>query len=170
MQASTAHKQQYQQLCQKVDERFNQLHKKFSAEMHCRRGCHQCCLPNLTISELERQQIQSFIQEHQLHDKLEKLQQDDPHEGSRCAFLDAQGDCSIFPVRPIICRSHGAPALVNQQELQYCELNFTGESAGSIKQGDWINIETLNLMLLTLTQVATKVDVRSKLNIAEVMR
>ena len=52
-----------------------------------------------------------------------------------CPALDADGRCGIYPFRPLICRTYGAPLrhrkaveLVNPPVTDVCDLNFTGTS------------------------------------------
>lgn len=56
-----------------------------------------------------------------------------------CPLLGSEGECTVYPARPIICRVHGVPLaypvyeydgagnLVNDRELMdlWCDLNFT---------------------------------------------
>ena len=79
-----------------------------------------------------------------------ELEEDNPHQGRRCSFLTASGQCLIYQVRPLICRSHGAPVLVplegEREALDACELNFL-QGMSHLRQGDWIGVETLNTQL-----------------------
>ena len=58
--------------------------------------------------------------------------------------------CSIYAVRPLICRSHGAPVLVQidaeRDGLDACPKNFK-EGMDMLDAGDWIHLETLNTLL-----------------------
>ncbi|MCW8860661.1 MAG: YkgJ family cysteine cluster protein [Deltaproteobacteria bacterium] len=85
----------------------------------CAAGCAHCCVVNVSISVLEGLSILRFI--NQLDDKkreqisvrLDELWikvrglDDDERLAQRkkCAFLDHQGCCVIYPVRPLFCRS-----------------------------------------------------------------
>lgn len=66
----------------------------------CTPGCHECCenfgVPSRTQAEDER--LKTFLREHQMR----------PGEatGNTCPYLDRTG-CSIYPVRPLICRLYG---------------------------------------------------------------
>lgn len=168
-QANSKNLAQYIELLEKIDAKFRELQDKYPAQIHCTRGCHLCCQPDLSVSELERQAIARFIKDNQLTAKLRQLKGDNPHGGSRCQFLAANGDCSIFLARPVICRSHGAPVLLESGEVSNCELNFT-DSESSPQQGDWINLNTLNSILIQLNQLATKSGRRTKLDIDEILQ
>ena len=141
----------YAVLQARVDQQFDHLYRQYRANFSCREGCHQCCTPNLSISLVEATRIQqALIADPKRSDELLTLEMDNPHKGQRCAFLSADGRCSIYSIRPLICRSHGAPVMVplegEREALDACELNFT-EGLTHLQQGDWISIETLNTQL-----------------------
>jgi Fe-S-cluster containining protein len=51
----------------------------------------------------------------------------------RCTFLDDGGACRIYPVRPLLCRTHGLalkaatsrPGLTIVDNVSHCALNYT---------------------------------------------
>ena len=142
---------EYQNLRVKVDAHFEQIFQKHHAEMSCAAKCHACCAPELTVTRIEADAIRAHLDNHPaLVDQLAELARSDPHQGKRCALLDAEGYCSIYEVRPLICRSHGAPVLVQidrkREGIDACELNFT-RGMDMLETGDWIHLETLNTML-----------------------
>ncbi len=73
---------------------------------------------------------------------LDKNNQEQDPPSSPCVFLDKEGACTIYPYRPLICRTHGLPILYPileydeagrqrkseepQWQLFYCDLNFQG--------------------------------------------
>ena len=135
----------------RVDQQFNALKKRYRRDFACKEGCHQCCTPDLSVSLVEAQKIQSTLQDHKgLRESALELEEDNPHQGRRCSFLTASGQCLIYQVRPLICRSHGAPVLVplegEREALDACELNFL-QGMSHLRQGDWIGVETLNTQL-----------------------
>ena len=66
----------------------------------CTKGCHECCqnfgVPSRTRVEDER--IKAFLHENSL--PVGEAQ------GNTCPYLIETG-CSIYPVRPLICRLYG---------------------------------------------------------------
>lgn len=66
----------------------------------CTEGCHECCrnfgVPSRTQVEDER--IMTFLQENSMPAGTAS--------GNTCPYLNATG-CSIYPVRPLICRLYG---------------------------------------------------------------
>jgi hypothetical protein len=69
-------------------------------DFQCTAGCHACCedfgVPSRTPVEDER--LKSFLAQHSI--------QQGNARGRRCPYLNAAG-CSIYPVRPLICRLYG---------------------------------------------------------------
>ena len=91
-------------------------------------------------------------------ERLLRLEAEAPHGESRCALLDGDGGCSIYPVRPLLCRSHGAPTMSETEEgalnLDVCPLNFSEPGAlESLPEGDWIHAGTLSTLLALLNQL-----------------
>ncbi len=86
----------------------------------CRAGCGTCCAVNVSVLFPEGVAIAAFLGRELAPAQLEQVRErlNDLHHEVRwledserpflrrsCAFLDAAGSCSIYPVRPLICRS-----------------------------------------------------------------
>ncbi|MEK6260156.1 MAG: YkgJ family cysteine cluster protein [Planctomycetota bacterium] len=84
-----------------VDHRATQIADGHGARLQCRRGCCQCCVDDLTVFEIEAENIRLT------HASL--LAELEPHERGACAFLDAEGGCRIYADRPYVCRTQGLP-------------------------------------------------------------
>ncbi len=143
--------QEYDNLRDKVDTQFNQLFSKHKSEMNCASGCHDCCAPELSVTRVEADMIRAFLEGHpERVESIKKLIKANPHKHTRCEFLNAEGLCSIYEVRPLICRSHGAPILVQidakREGLDACPKNFE-KGMSMLEVGDWIHLETLNTLL-----------------------
>lgn len=78
-----------------------------------------------------------------------------------CRFLDADGSCSIYEVRPIICRTHGAPVSWmeeddgggNKEESRdVCPLNFEGVNLKELQAQDVISLDKLNTILSVIAR------------------
>jgi uncharacterized protein len=102
-------------LCDKLHEQ----HKSFTL---CANGCDACCLDFSVFP------VEFFAVLHQIQSSDTKVSFNETN-GEKCALLNAHS-CSIYPFRPVICRSHGLPLLYMDAEgeewqLSFCELNFT---------------------------------------------
>jgi Fe-S-cluster containining protein len=73
--------------------------------MRCDDGCGECCGP-VMVTETEFQRASRYVKEHGI------VPVENPDKVTCPLFLD--GRCSIYPVRPMICRAYGhseAPTL-----------------------------------------------------------
>lgn len=108
---------------------FSDIQRDHPTSFACRNGCHACCEPDLTVLPIEANNIRSFLEANpDIQTQLVEIQRSNPHNGTRCAMLNAEGACTIYPVRPFICRSHGAPIAIAREEyfqIDVCPLNFT---------------------------------------------
>ncbi|PLX69375.1 MAG: hypothetical protein C0603_00155 [Denitrovibrio sp.] len=90
------------------------------AQMDCKEGCSTCCKVNVSILDFEAIIISDFLLKTLTNSELETLkikmkllvrdiQSLDEDErimsNKPCAFLNKKGGCSIYPVRPLLCRS-----------------------------------------------------------------
>ena len=146
----------YVNLQKKVDTQFQNLFQKHQSSMACTQGCHGCCLPNLTVSRIEADTIHRYLNQPSINlVSILDLETQNPHQNTRCSFLDGQGECSIYDARPLVCRSHGVPHMIQinrkQEGLDVCELNFMN-GFETLEAGDWIHLETLNFLLGLINQ------------------
>ena len=107
----------------------------------CRAGCQDCCVVNVSITLLEGIAISRFIlqweraERAEVERKLDTLWravrglEDDERLMARkkCAFLDEQGCCTIYPVRPLFCRS------ISSTDVEACRAAVTGVIFGEME-------------------------------------
>ncbi|MEJ2200536.1 MAG: YkgJ family cysteine cluster protein [Desulfuromonadaceae bacterium] len=113
-----------------VAETALKLHGDSDEHIACQAGCGACCVVNVAVLFPELVAIADFVQtqferEQQLSldrrlacmtarvaglNEEERILLREP-----CAFLDAAQNCSIYPVRPLICRS------VTSIDVRHCE-------------------------------------------------
>jgi len=152
---------QYQNLCERLDQKFAEIQSKYPQSFACGRGCHSCCKPGLTVNRLEKAVLERHFQQNpQLQLEAKNLEESDPHKGTRCRYLRASGDCLVYEVRPIVCRSHGAPLELRSTEDEnirmrdVCPLNFKTLDIVTLPNESVLNLETLNTLLGLLTKLA----------------
>lgn len=114
---------QYYLLRNEIDELSNKLASEHQIHLQCKKGCDQCCL-NLNILPVEYYAILNELTPAGIPDITTITSREDP-----CTFLKEHA-CTIYPSRPVICRTHGLPMLFlndegDDKELAFCELNFT---------------------------------------------
>lgn len=160
-------------LHQNVDQFFSKIEGKYKSELKCKVGCTQCCHVDLSISQAESSLIEEWLEQKNddEKDELKKIWgQAQPlgksytsDSSKPCAFL-YDGKCSIYEVRPVICRSHGI-ALIRQsdeqtKEIDACSLNFQVELP---PMDDCLDLDRLNTLLAVANKVMGFDDTRTRL-------
>jgi len=151
----------YRELLSRVSARFELLSAHHGAQVSCAVGCHSCCHPQLTVSEVEARLIRAHLIAHpRLYQSLLELEQRAPFRGERCSFLGSDGGCGIYEVRPVVCRSFGVPLLQiedpssGEATLSSCELNFVGDEGAellaSLSPSEWLDSSQTDTALAQL--------------------
>lgn len=91
--------QNYQTVCRYCDTFFYSTVERYPEQINCHQGCDACCELQ-SVNALEAFSIWQSLQTT----TAPALLSDSTHE--KCIFLN-QGTCSIYAVRPLICRTHG---------------------------------------------------------------
>lgn len=154
---------QYQTLCQYCDEFFTRTYETFRSHMRCAKGCASCCMLE-TVAPLEAFMISEYLK------SLSDFTLPPPSVESGeipCVFLH-DDVCTIYPARPIICRTHGLPLIYpNQQEMEVCQLNFAEVEITTIDPQYLLDAESItenlmrfNLAFCMLTETPDRAEVR----------
>ena len=142
----------YENFLRQADQHFDKIATSHTKSFQCKQGCHACCEPQLTVLKLEANRIVTYLKDHpEIRKQIERIEQTNPHNGTRCAMLDADGKCSIYPVRPFICRSHGAPIAIAREDyyqIDVCPLNFTENPIEELGPEDFFILDDWNEQLL----------------------
>lgn len=128
-------------LAGRADPFFDQVLAAQGEHMRCGPGCDACCQQDLALCLLEGIVLLSGLE--RLPDpERQALAQAALIGAPPCPLLDARGQCTLYDVRPIICRTHGLPILYREEgqaegSLSVCHLNFTGCEipAGAVLDG-----------------------------------
>jgi Fe-S-cluster containining protein len=100
------------------------LHRK---RLQCRRGCADCCVDDLTVFAVEAERIR------RAHGPL--LAEGSPASRGRCAFLDREGGCRVYDVRPYVCRTQGLPLRwVEDDGTEYRDICPLNDHDGAITE------------------------------------
>jgi uncharacterized protein len=143
--------EQYLALRRQTDIRTGELEAMHSGHLACRPGCSQCCV-TLTVFPVE---FHAILEELRQLVSAFELQLD---SDASCALLK-RGLCSIYPCRPMICRTHGLPiAFLNsdgatpEMSVSFCPLNFVDadEDELSFGPGNALDIDELNMKLYVI--------------------
>lgn len=147
----------------KIDAKFGAIAARHPAAIQCRLGCHSCCQPGLTVTAIEAAQIAQLLRDSpQAMAAAKAIAAQQPHQGMRCQFLDAEGACVVYAARPALCRSHGVPAWAPPEmtgrgatrkavpeRWDVCPLNFTRTDVTTLPD-DRIAVQTVGALLLVV--------------------
>lgn len=122
--------------------------------MACGPGCSSCCILE-TVFAVEAFSIFLALESDCGFGKGFKPAQGDAREGtpSACPFLTSGGLCRVYHARPVICRTHGLPLLVDGK-IDFCPKNFKGLK--SMDSGLLTNLEALNESLAAINMIFRK--------------
>jgi Fe-S-cluster containining protein len=118
----------YFRLIGKVDELSRRIEDRFRDSISCARGCDACCR-HLTLFPVEGAALALALKEldPDLADLI-RLRARRAQSGGPCPLLK-DGACLLYPVRPLICRTHGLPLLTaagGNKRIDFCPENFRG--------------------------------------------
>lgn len=134
----------YYELIEYVDKKIKKLEKIHSANLVCKKKCSSCCL-DTSVLPIEFYSILNLMKQKGMN----------PGAGDgNCIFLKKE-ICTIYKIRPLICRTHGLPLAYGDDEdplnksITFCELNFTNIlpefGPDNVLDMDEINIELVRL-------------------------
>ncbi|MBI9035318.1 MAG: YkgJ family cysteine cluster protein [Bacteroidales bacterium] len=89
------------ELYHQVDMQSEALENKLGNILNCKQGCHECCIDELSVFEIEAVNIKNHYQDFLINES--------PADKGGCAFLDVAGACRIYDHRPYVCRTQGLP-------------------------------------------------------------
>ncbi|OHB32515.1 MAG: hypothetical protein A2X84_04425 [Desulfuromonadaceae bacterium GWC2_58_13] len=139
-----------------------EIHREGGEHIACRAGCGTCCALNVAVLFPEVLNIVEFVRTRmspeeqqgierrvaELFSLVECLGEEDRISlGQSCAFLDESGSCSIYPVRPLICRA------VTSINASHCEEALQAATTG-VDRPIFMNMFQKSLMEGTFIAVA----------------
>ncbi len=128
-------------ICSEAETLIEQQKEGDRSLLACEPGCQSCCVVNVSITLLEGISIARFLHQlssadlAQVTSRLDSLWRDvrglDDDERMmlrrKCAFLDEQGYCLIYPVRPLFCRS------ISSTDVEQCKAAVVGQTFGELQ-------------------------------------
>ncbi len=133
--------QLYKSLTEKLDSHEVKVLNKYNDHISCRKGCADCCILE-SVFPVDAYVIYNAVLSGVI--SHENLSFDETVD--RCVFLD-NGLCSIYTVRPIICRTHGYPVFV-EGKTYFCPENF--KDLKSLDSEFILDLENLNKALASI--------------------
>ncbi len=156
-------------LWQNVDGFFERFLARHGTHMRCAGGCFACCHTDITVSGVEAAQIHEWFTALDSASRDQVIKAWEAQDASKrpdaagvprppCAMLSG-GLCTIYPVRPVICRTQGLAMLyrpvgeVDTLAVDVCPLNFT--ASGSLPAREkWLDLDRLNALLAIAARAA----------------
>lgn len=161
----------YPDLAAKVDAFFARVQARHGQDMQCGTGCHHCCHVRLSVTAVEAEAIRAEVAGWTAERKQALTANMTMSPADRCSALDANGRCLIYAVRPIVCRSHGAPIRMRDERslpvIQACSNNFTQHGPAAADADCILDQTTLSAMVLAVDRDAgndgTRIDLAAVL-------
>lgn len=128
-----------------IDTRVAELEARHRDRLKCAKGCSQCCVDALTVSEVEAEHIRRAVGDD--------LRGQAAHLAGACAFLDGGGACRIYSARPYVCRTQGLPLRWIEGETErrdICPLNESGEPLESLAEAECFTVGPVEQRLALL--------------------
>lgn len=122
---------EYLALRRRVDLFVQDATESAGAALRCEPGCAGCCVPGLTVSPVEAAAMRAGEGGADLPSPSTA--------GDGCGWLDREGRCRVYALRPLVCRTQGlglaypsgtvpAASLVRRSagglDVTHCPLNF----------------------------------------------
>ena len=129
-------KQKFYDITSLIQSEFDRNLELYGDKIQCRKGCSKCCSQIFNITLIDAWVIGEHIRPL-TQEQRESLQQkareyidnvaSDRRADNPCPALGAEGECTIYEARPVICRRFGMPIYdyKNPQNVHACELNFS---------------------------------------------
>ncbi len=139
-----------EQFYNEVDLLTKFLSERHKSRLKCNAGCFSCCVDNITVFEVEAENIKSRYSD--------LLNNEKPYPEGQCAFLNDEGECRIYQHRPYVCRTQGLPLRwieeINEEQLiemrDICPLNEENEPLVNISAEDCWTIGPFEEKLATI--------------------
>lgn len=117
----------YAALSRKAELLFASTCQPFQGKLQCRAGCCHCCTLN-SVLPLEAVVLAGAIRDLDADRRTRISSQAERRDLTFCPLL-LDGRCTVYPSRPLICKTHGAPLAyidyaVEALEISACPLNF----------------------------------------------
>jgi len=137
----------------KVDDFSGQMYSRYPTRFACRAGCDGCCQTERVVSDMEFDALALAVAALDAETRARLAAAATP-DGPCPLLLD--GRCSVYAQRPVVCRSHGMPILMEGRR-DVCPLNFTPDDDGAgdldldaLPAERLLSVDTLTAILVTV--------------------
>jgi Fe-S-cluster containining protein len=119
-------------LYQKISDFEQKLKPSTKDKLVCNEGCSRCCYTDISIFQIEADNIREWFS-HLSASSKESLRQKWREAPSvmenffnqtvpACVFLKGES-CTIYDVRPLICRTQGLPLMYKMEDQSFVDLS-----------------------------------------------
>jgi Fe-S-cluster containining protein len=134
-------------LREKVDQHSARVLSTYTQRFACRAGCDRCCQSERTVSDVEHASLTEAVAALPTGTRARLAAQ----TSSGCSLL-LDGQCSVYADRPLICRSHGLP-LMMEGRRDTCPLNFKDLPIAELPEQDLLSVEALTTVLVAVNKL-----------------
>ncbi len=164
----------YDQLIERVDLLCRQIAAELGSRITCHAGCSSCCLP-ISIFPVEQAALQRWVGTLSNGERETMGKHLIRGDGPKFCPLLLDDRCLIYPVRPIICRTHGFPILYQQEDGRTVDCCPRNDLAGVELNGSCvIDLDRLNSLLVAINtlycQQCGSADPGVRIAIADALR
>ncbi|MCO5142176.1 MAG: YkgJ family cysteine cluster protein [Oligoflexia bacterium] len=138
----------YENFLKKIDETTHKINPEITQNLNCQRGCSSCCRSEIQVNKIEKEYIKKYLNQNPLIQQKISLSQ---KQKNKCSFLLEDESCSIYEARPVICRTHGYPILI-ENNIDICPLNASSIQNINLKANDILKTNTIELILAAISE------------------
>lgn len=142
----------YVALRAKVDAHVARVEATHADDMRCGAGCATCCHAELSVLAIEAEAIAAYVEAMPAAARAALATAAAAPANTlapRCAALAPDDRCAIYPVRPLVCRSHGVPIRTGTL-VDACALNFHRRPPHTLPSHDILDQGTMSTVLLAI--------------------
>ena len=131
----------------KVDDFSGQMYSRYPTRFACRAGCDGCCQTERVVSDMEYDALAGAVAalEEDTRARLAAAAEAAGPDAPCPLLLDAR--CSVYAERPVVCRSHGMPILM-EGKRDVCPLNEFELDA--LPSEHLLSVDTLTAILVAV--------------------
>ncbi len=143
----------YYNLVSRVDELCRRITTDYAERLACREGCDECCR-HITLFPVEAVALASALgglppaEVSRIRERAASAVNAEP-----CPLLE-EGRCLLYAARPVICRTHGFPLVVEREGdrvIDFCPKNFNGIT--TFPSSIVIDLDLLNTTLAAINSL-----------------
>jgi uncharacterized protein len=156
---------QYVALLSRIEDYCSRLRHMHGWHISCGPGCSACCGQVLELLPVEFYYLQAEARAAALPGSVKTA--------GACPLLH-EGHCLLYGHRPVICRTHGMPLLVEENGLQRvdcCPENFRQGALNTLSGGSLLHLERINLLLVSVNHLfaaARGIDAGQRISIERI--